>query len=456
VSPRGQRQASRNAGVEARVSRRSTPVAPHLADPVLALQRSAGNAAVTDLVTRRGARGIHRAPLPDKDNEAIVARLHEAMAGWGTDEEAIFVSLQKLNKDAAAIAKVKELYKKTYSSELEGDIRDEMSGTELALACELLGVGGKAVGATPGNDAEILAVAKRLHSAMDQWGTDEEAIYAALIPFNRDPAKLEKLKKAYTDEFKGGLTGKGLEADIRDEMSSDELAYALYLMNAPPLRTAGASAVPNKPGTEDHAGKVAGGDVSVHTDVDYDPSEGGATRKGGFSVGYEGGLAADTGWVQFIWAEIVSTGADGTDTQLGLKGLPASNGTMDLTTDPDSPNYKVDSSTKDSPFYEDGGRNIRTATGTTLYDRPMEFSAEIKAQFDAGATKVVERDHFDQYLVQDYKTVYHTSVVVEWTYTSKTSSTKKSKGGGRGKITAMPSEPRKQLIAEYPKFDYIQ
>jgi hypothetical protein len=66
---------------------------------VLALQRSAGNAAVTDLVTRRGARGIHRAPLPDKDNEAIVARLHEAMAGWGTDEEAIFVSLQKLNKE---------------------------------------------------------------------------------------------------------------------------------------------------------------------------------------------------------------------------------------------------------------------------------------------------------------------------------------------------------------------
>jgi hypothetical protein len=251
---------------------------------VLALQRSAGNAAVTDLVTRRGARGIHRAPLPDKDNEAIVARLHEAMAGWGTDEEAIFVSLQKLNKDAAAIAKVKELYKKTASSELEGDIRDEMSGTELALACELLGVGGKAVGATPGNDAEILAVVKRLHSAMDQWGTDEEAIYAALIPFNRDPAKVEKLKKAYTDEFKGGLTGKGLEADIRDEMSSDELAYALYLMNAPPPRTAGASAVPNKPGTEDHAGKVAGGDVSVHTDVDYDPSEGGATRAGSRSA----------------------------------------------------------------------------------------------------------------------------------------------------------------------------
>jgi hypothetical protein len=422
---------------------------------VLALQRSAGNAAVTDLVTRRGARGIHRAPLPDKDNEAIVARLHEAMAGWGTDEEAIFVSLQKLNKDAAAIAKVKELYKKTASSELEGDIRDEMSGTELALACELLGVGGKAVGATPGNDAEILAVVKRLHSAMDQWGTDEEAIYAALIPFNRDPAKVEKLKKAYTDEFKGGLTGKGPRGGHprRDELRRarlrplpDERSPAAHRRCQRRAEQAGHRG----PRRQGRRRRRLGAHRRRLRPV------GGRRHKGGFSVGYEGGLAADTGWVQFIWAEIVSTGADGTDTQLGLKGLPASNGTMDLTTDPDSPNYEVDSSTKDSPFYEDGGRNIRTATGTTLYDRPMEFSAEIKAQFDAGATKVVERDHFDQYLVQDYKTVYHTSVVVEWTYTSKTSSTKKSKGGGTGKITAMPSEPRKQLIAEYPKFDYIQ
>ena len=473
VSTHGPRPVSRIAGADAGGRRAEEGAAardggaPDLAGRVLSLQRCAGNAAVAALVARHaaaepvvhrsGARAVQRAPLSDKDNEAIVARLHDAMDRWGTDEEAIFVSLQKLNRDPAAITKVKDLYKTTHGDDLEAEIRSEMSGSELDLALELLGGGAKAgVGAAaPGTDDEFKTAGKRLHAAMSGPGTDEEAIYATLIPFNRDAAKTARLKTVYTTELKGGLTGKGLEADLKDEMSSDELAYALYLLNAPAPRTAGASAVPVTAGTEDHAGKIPGGDISVRTGLDYDPSEGGATRTGAFSVGYEGGLAADTGWVQFIWAEIVSTGADGAETHLAAGGLPTTNGTMELTTDVSAPKLKVDSSAT-SPFYEDGGRNIRTATGTTLYDRPMEFSAQITAQFDAGATKVVERDHFDQYLIQDYKTVYHTSVVVEWTYTSKTSSTKKSKGGGTGKITAMPSAYRKQLIAEYPSFEYIQ
>jgi hypothetical protein len=425
-----------------------------LAGHVRQLQRSAGNAAVSDLVVRRSAgRAIRRAALPAKDNEAIVARLHEAMSGWGTDEEAIYAALQKLGRDPAAIAKVKELYAATHGDDLEAEIRSEMSGSELDLALELLGAGTKAgVGTAPGTDAEYKGAAKRLRSAMEGWGTDEEAIHATLIPLNRDAAKTAKLRTVYTAEY----PGRDLEADIKDEMSSDELAYALYLLNAPAPRSPGASAVPVSAGTEAHAGKVPGGDISVRTDVDYNPSEGGATRTGGFSVGYEGGLAADTGWIQFIWAEIVATQPDGTDAHVADSGLPTSNGTMDLTTDVTAPKYKVDSSTPDSPFYEAGGRNVRTGTGTTLYDRPMEFGAQISAQFDAGATKVVERDHFDQYLVQDYKTVYHTSVVVEWVYTSKVASTKSSKGGAAGKVSAMPSAPRAQLIAEYPRFEYVQ
>ena len=86
----------------------------------------------------------------------------------------------------------------------------------------------------------------------------------------------------------------------------------------------------------------------------------------------------------------------------------------------------------------------------------MEFDDVIKAQFDAGATKVVERDHFDQFLVQDNTTIYHTTVVVEWVYTSKTASTKHSKGGGPGKVTAMPDGFRSVLVAACPKYEYIQ
>ena len=117
------------------------------------------------------------------------------MAGWGTDEEAIFVSLQKLDKDPAAIAKVKEVYKTTTRDGARDRVRSEMSGTELDLALELLGAGGEGgpmVGGAPGTAPRSRPPRKRLHSAMEEWGTDEEAIYAALIPFNRDAGQARR------------------------------------------------------------------------------------------------------------------------------------------------------------------------------------------------------------------------------------------------------------------------
>jgi hypothetical protein len=432
--------------------------ADHRRQALLGLQRMAGNAAVGRLLARRrsairSAATIQRAPaLAADDYAALAQHLHEAMAGWGTDEEAIYVSLQKLGKDATAIAALKKAYKDAYSSDLESDIRDEMSGGELDLALELLGAGsgtGATVGAVPATDADYKAAAKKLHTAMEGWGTDEEAIYAALVPFNRDAAKLTKLKTVYKTEY-----GSELEADIRDEMSSDELAYALYLLNAPPAATPTATTTVTAAGTEQHTGKVPGGDVSVHTGANM--TVGGTPMPDTFSVGYKGGLAPESGWIQFIWSEVVATQADGSELYVAASGLGTSNGTMDLTTDPSAPKYKVDTATTTSPFYESGGVSIRTATGTTIYDRPAAFSSVINSQFDAGATKVVERDHFDQFLIRDYKTIYHTSVVVQWVYTTKTTVARSTTAGGGGKVDGMPSALREQLIKEFPSFDYIQ
>ena len=167
-------------------------------------------------------------------------------------------------------------------------------------------------------------------------------------------------------------------------------------------------------------------------------------------------MAPDSGIVQFIWCEVVATQADGSELTVAESGLGTTNGSMELTTDPSAPALKVDSATASSPFYEAGGVDIRTTTGTTIYDRPIEFTNIIHRQFDAGATKVVERDHFDQFLVRDYKTIYHTSLVVEWVYTAKTTSTRKTKFKTGGKVEGMPAAFKKQLLKEYPKFDYIQ
>ena len=62
----------------------------------------------------------------------------------------------------------------------------------------------------------------------------------------------------------------------------------------------------------------------------------------------------------------------------------------------------------------------------------------------------------NQFLVQDNQTIYHTTVVVEWVYTSKTASTKSSKGGGPGKTFGMPAAFRDVMVAAYPKYEYIQ
>lgn len=422
---------------------------------VLTLQRTVGNRAVGRILGSTATATIQRAvALTDDDYAALAEQLHDAMSGLGTDEEAIYVALQKLQKDAAAIAKLKTVYRDKYKADLEAELRDEMSAEELRLALDLIGIKsepakGEMVGAAPSTDDEYKAAAKKLDAAMKGLGTDEEAIFAVLVPFNRDAVKLTKLKDVYKAEFT-----RELEADLKDEMSGSELAYALYLLNAPPPGTPHADVSVTSAGTEEHTGKVPGGEVSVHTGVDI--TAGGTPYTGGFAVGYEGALASDTAVVQFLWSEVVETKPDGSTDFVAEGGLPTSNGDMELTTDLTAPKYKVDSGTPASPFYEARGVDIRTTTGTTIYDRPFEFTDVIQRRFDAGATKVVERDHFDQFLVRDYKTIYHTSLVVEWTYTSKTAVTRSTKFQTGGKAAGMPAPFKKQLVKEYPRFEYIQ
>ena len=421
---------------------------------LLALQRTVGNLAAQRVLRPAATLTIQRA-LSDDDLKTIAEQVHDAISGLGTDEEAIYASLQKLGKSATEIAKLKTLYKDTYKEELEAAIRGDMSGEELRFALELIGVKDDAkkpdlIGAVPGTDDEFKAAAAKIKNAVEGPGTDEEAIFAVLTPFNRDAVKLTKLRDTYKVEFKGA----DLEADLKGDLSGSELAYALFLLNAPPPGTPSADLTVTSPGTKDHTGKVPGGEVAVHTDVEY--SNAGSPRTGAFSVGYEGGLAPDSGILQFIWCEIVATQADGSELTVAEGGLPTTNGDMELTTDPSAPALKVDSATASSPFYEAGGVDIRTTTGTTIYDRPGEFTNIIHRQFDSGATKVVERDHFDQFLIRDYKTLYHTSLVVEWVYTAKTASTRKTKFKSGDKVDGMPAAFKKQLLKEYPKFDNIQ
>jgi len=100
--------------------------------------------------------------------------------------------------------------------------------------------------------------------------------------------------------------------------------------------------------------------------------------------------------------------------------------------------------------------DVRTAGSTTIYDRPSASQRVINTLFDKGATQVVERDHFDDYLIVGYKTVYRVSLIVEWTFTSKTASTRTTTPDTSGAVTSLPADVKAVLVKRYPKTEYIQ
>lgn len=408
---------------------------------------------------------LYQALLKGLDIQAIAEQLYTAMKGLGTDEEAIYVGLQKLEKDPAAIAALVATYKSTYNKDLEAEIRSEMSGDELRLALELMGIRDDPKrpwmvdAAPPSTPEQYKAAARKLYAAMKGLGTDEEAIYAVLIPFKHDATALKQLKDTYQVELSGGLTKQGLEADIRDEMSGDELAYALYLLNAPApaQQKTGVPTIPNE-GTEAASGNVGGGRVSVHTGVGF-TSRSGHTATSGFSMGYKGGLAADSNWLQFIWREILVTDRAKKERPISDTFQPDAGGApYNYTTDPSRPVYHVDSADTNNPFYATKLIANRAPGETTIYDDPGPVQTRVTREFRQGATKVSVRTHFDTFLIRDYKTLYRVSLNLVWTFTDPTNPTTftKTATATSSKVKFLPDEQRETLIAQYPKFDYIQ
>jgi hypothetical protein len=229
--------------------------------PLIALQQTIGNEAVARLVQRRAREGeprtLARTVAETLDYDRLVERIHDAIAGLGTDEEAVYSALQMCQGDATAIAELKSRYLTKYSESLEDAIRGDFSGTELEYALQLLNAGtpgsAQAIGSVPANAAEWKAAASRLRDAVEGWGTDEEAIYAVLRPLNRDPALIDQLGSTYFAEYSENMIDR-----IKEEMSDEELDYALYL-----LRLKGS------PGQEAVASEAAG---MVGSTMTWEPS----------------------------------------------------------------------------------------------------------------------------------------------------------------------------------------
>lgn len=164
------------------------------------------------------------------DYDRIAREVKKGVEGLGTDEEGVYRALQRLGRDPAAVKRLQDKYRDKYKVELVADLRGDFSGSELQYALQLINLGDAgsdqaALLAPPTTAAEWAAAAKRLHKAVDGLRTDEEAIYAVLLPFGRKLDQLDKLKIVYREYYNGWLPDV-----LRSEMSGSELAYGLWLL----------------------------------------------------------------------------------------------------------------------------------------------------------------------------------------------------------------------------------
>lgn len=196
------------------------------------VQQSGPAGGPTQGVTLRRKTTIGELPQPGEvDFDALADQVFEAIDGLGTDEEAVYRALQQLRRDPGMIATLTERYARRHkNADMVADIEDDFSGTELEYALQLIGRGhagsDQRVQGGAGATTDLTTAANRLRKAMKGLGTDEEAVYATLLPFNRSTTELET-----TYNF---LFGETLRHEIIDEMSGSELKYALSLLSFEP------------------------------------------------------------------------------------------------------------------------------------------------------------------------------------------------------------------------------
>ena len=290
--------------------------------------------------------------------------------------------------------------------------------------------------------------ANRLNALLNATPVDANAIIKDLETLGRDPAKVEKVEEAYKASFKTEL-----DADLAAHLTGDDLAHARFLLYGPVPKGDFAEVKETKPGDEKHRGKAAGGEVTLTTGLEY-------TRPGGekfseaFAVGYEGSQAKEARFIQFLWTEVIAT-MPGKAPAAVADSARSLSGSIETTTDAAKPKRIVDT-VGSSPFYESAGPDIRTATGTKIFDQPAHSFEVVNRQFAAGATKVVERDHFDDYLIVGYKAVYRVSHIVEWTFTSPAKPPRKPIFDSAGAVPGLPKEVKEVLVKRFPKLEYVQ
>lgn len=137
----------------------------------------------------------------------IATRVHDAVDGAGTDEEALKDALIGLSKEDTAL--VKEAYMSLYGENIEDAIKDDTSGElEKILLSALEGK----TATKKDEDFDAKKVADQVHDAVDGWGTDEDSLKSALLGLTAEQAN--EVKDVYKSTY-----GESLEDAIKGDTS---------------------------------------------------------------------------------------------------------------------------------------------------------------------------------------------------------------------------------------------
>lgn len=310
-------------------------------------------------------------PPPRYDGSADAAALHTAMKGGlfgaGTDEGAIFRVLQ--NKTPDQIASIRRAYQDHYKSNLDVDLKGELSGLELTRAQKLM--------------------------SGDQAGANADGLRHAMSGLRTDKAEVQEILSSQTAEQTAATaqrfqqdTGRGLNGELGRNLSGahrDE-AQAALAGNKVAQSVAALRKAMDGAGTDEAAifqelqGKTPAELQAIKAEF----------AKSGRSL--EGALGAELSGTDFAKAKALLSGApqarvDALDMKAALGGVMADRAEVERLLDGATPQQRRAMATEYKALT---GKDLRTELGRLSGN----FAEKATTLFDKGSLSDAERLHF--------------------------------------------------------------
>lgn len=143
-------------------------------------------------------------PAATYDMDKIAEQVYNAIDGWGTDEEAVYSAIAQFKNNPVLIKQLKDTYKTKYGRDLDMDILDDFSGSELKYVQQLLADGSTTEKVNVKDEKEAEEAKKIIQRIKDNYGIEVNS-----------QAGVDAIKKDYA----------GVPKEITDQLNTTAWEY---------------------------------------------------------------------------------------------------------------------------------------------------------------------------------------------------------------------------------------